>query len=242
MFTPAERDAARARLIELARADPRIVSGAEVGSNALRPGDRWSDLDLTFGLAEGVTVEKILTDWTRLLREELDALHLFDLPSGETMYRVYLLPGNLQVDLSFTPGAVAKMGEKFALLFGTAVANRSAVPLDPHDVLGLAVHAALRVRVYVERERWWHAAYFLDELRYQTLAYACLRRGLPGKFGRGLDDLPDDVKDRATGTFVASLERGDLERGLRSGVELLVAESSGEPDAGVLANRLRELL
>ena len=37
------------------------------------------------------------------LRDEFDALPLFDLPSGETIYRVFLLPDGLQCDLSFSP-------------------------------------------------------------------------------------------------------------------------------------------
>jgi hypothetical protein len=33
------------------------------------------------------------------------AVHLFDLPFLSSLYRVFLLPGSLQVDLSFTPAA-----------------------------------------------------------------------------------------------------------------------------------------
>ena len=64
MFTAEERERIRERLIERAKADPLVVSGAEVGSRALGPGDRWSDIDLTFGLAPGVTVPEILAAWT----------------------------------------------------------------------------------------------------------------------------------------------------------------------------------
>ena len=53
MFTVEERERAQERILELAQADPRIVAGAAVGSLATGGGDRWSDLDLTFGVAEG---------------------------------------------------------------------------------------------------------------------------------------------------------------------------------------------
>jgi hypothetical protein len=43
MFDVEERDRVRARVLALASSDPRVVSGAEVGSLALGEGDRWSD-------------------------------------------------------------------------------------------------------------------------------------------------------------------------------------------------------
>jgi hypothetical protein len=51
--------------------------------------------------------------------EEFDAAHLFDLPSGASIYRVFLLPGCLQFDLSFTPaskfGAIGPKIRDYAL-------------------------------------------------------------------------------------------------------------------------------
>ena len=52
MFTVEERDRARDRILAIARADRRIVAGAAIGSAAHGPGDRWSDLDLGFGVGE----------------------------------------------------------------------------------------------------------------------------------------------------------------------------------------------
>ena len=68
-------------------------------------GDRWSDLDLAFAVAEDVPVQNVLEDWTYQLVEEFDAVHLFDLPSGASIYRVFLLPGCLQFDLSLAARA-----------------------------------------------------------------------------------------------------------------------------------------
>src|SRR5437764_3812496 len=49
VFTVEQRDALRDRLLRLAEEDERVVAGAAVGSLAVDGGDRFSDLDLTFG-------------------------------------------------------------------------------------------------------------------------------------------------------------------------------------------------
>jgi hypothetical protein len=103
LFTTEERQAIQERLLEIARADSRIVAGALLGSLAQGASDRWSDLDLTFGLATGTGLEAVLTDWTAHMAREFGAVPLFDLPRLTSNYRVFLLANNLQVDLSFTP-------------------------------------------------------------------------------------------------------------------------------------------
>jgi hypothetical protein len=105
VFTVEQRDALRDRLLRLVEVDHRIVAGAAVGSLAVDSGDRFSDLDLTFGIADPVRVDEVLDDWTRTLTNELDAVHLIDLVQRETTYRVFLLPDSLQFDLSMTPAA-----------------------------------------------------------------------------------------------------------------------------------------
>jgi predicted nucleotidyltransferase len=104
-FSVEERESARRRVLSRAEADPRIVAAAVVGAEAAGRVDRWSDLDLTFGVAEGTAVDEVLDEWTRELGAQLDAVHLFDVHVGPTVYRVFLLPGILQLDLSFTPAA-----------------------------------------------------------------------------------------------------------------------------------------
>jgi hypothetical protein len=122
MFSVEERDRVRDGILEIARADTRIVAGAMIGSLAAGGGDRWSDLDLGFGLADGVSPAEVLADWTPRLEREHGAVHLFDLPSLSSLYRVFLLPGNLQVDLSFTPASdFGARGPKFKVLFGSAL-------------------------------------------------------------------------------------------------------------------------
>src|SRR6188768_998812 len=105
MFSIEDRNRVRDRALELASSDERVVAGAIVGSLALDEGDRWSDLDLTFGVADGVPVLDVLDDWSRRFAAEFDAVQLFDLPAGSTIYRVFLFPGCLQFDLSFSPAS-----------------------------------------------------------------------------------------------------------------------------------------
>src|SRR5690349_2690564 len=106
-------------MLELAEADDRVVAGAAVGSLAVGTGDRYSDLDLTFAVADGTPVADLLADWTRTLAGELDAVVLVDLEAGPTIYRVFLLADALQFDLSLTPAAEFRpAGPRFQLLFG----------------------------------------------------------------------------------------------------------------------------
>jgi hypothetical protein len=240
MFSVEERDRVRGRLLEMARDDPRVAAGAEAGSMALGQGDRWSDMDLTFGLADGEAVPDVLADWTAQLARELGAVDLFDLPLQTTVYRVFLLPGCLQVDLSFTPGAqFGALGPKFRLLFGTAV-ERDHPPQAPAPYrFGLAAHHAVRARFCIERGRWWQAHHWISDLRDQALTLACLRRGLSTATGRGYDELPAEVLDRFAGTLVRSVERDELLRALHHAVEGLLSEAG---DAGELAAKVESQL
>jgi hypothetical protein len=152
MFSVEERDRVRDRVLEMASSDARVVAAAVVGSLALGEGDRWSDLDLTFAVADGVPVAEVLDDWTQSLVAELDAVQLFDLPSGAAVYRVFLLRDCLQFDLSFTPEAeFAARGPKFQLLFGDAAERPYPPPPSAQELFGYAVHHALRARFCVER-------------------------------------------------------------------------------------------
>jgi hypothetical protein len=226
LFTVEERERVRDRVLRLAASDERVVAGAVVGSLAQSDGDRWSDLDLTFAVADGVPLTDVLGDWTRALVDELGAVHLFDLPSGASIYRVFLLPGCLQLDLSFTPAsAFGAAGPKFRLLFGEAVEKPHAEPPDPHELFGYAVHHALRARFCIERGRYWQAEYWISGVRDQALSLACRSRGLPSAHGRGADALPADVREGFADGLVLSLERDELLRALGSAIAGLLREA-----------------
>lgn len=230
----------RERVLELAHADERVVAGAEVGSLAVGEGDRWSDLDLTFAVVEGVHVDDVLEDWTLRLAAELDAVHLFDLPAGPTIYRVLLLPGCLQLDISFTPAEhFGPGGPKFSLLFGSVVERELPQPPAARELLGYGVHHLLRARFNIERAQYWQAEYWISQARDYALALACRRRGLPARFGRGFDDLPPDVLHELEGAIVRSLDRDELLRALRVAAAGLLREADEARD---LADRVEAQL
>src|SRR5258708_15455038 len=144
MFSVIDRDRVRDRVLQLAASDARVVAGAVVGSLARDEGDRWSDLDLTFAIADNLPVLDVAEDWTHYLVAEFDAAHLFDLPSGPSLYRVFLLPGCLQFDLSFTPASkFGATGPRFRMIFGHSVEKPYFQPQSEHELFGYAVHHAL---------------------------------------------------------------------------------------------------
>ncbi len=244
MFSLKDRERVRDRVLQLAASDARIVAGAVVGSLALDEGDRWSDLDLAFGVVDGLPMLDVLEDWTRSLAAEFDAVSLFDLPHGASIYRVFLLPGCLQCDLSFTPASqFGAISPKFKLLFGHAVEKPHVQPPPIQELFGYAVHHALRARFCIERGRYWQAEYWISGARDYALALACRHRGLPASHGRGFDDLPVDVRDLFVGALVTSLERGELLHALGCVIEGLLreAEEVGELAAKV-EPQLRKLI
>lgn len=243
MFSAAYRRQVSCRVLEWAESDKRVVSGARIGSLAHGSGDRWSDLDLTFAVAEDATVSELLEDWTDKLIAEFDAIRLFDLPSGSSIYRVFLLPGCLQFDLSFSPAIdFGAIGPNFKLLFGTAVEKAHIAPPAARDLFGYAVHHALRGRVCIERGRPCQAEYWISAARDHGLSLACVRRGLPAHHGRGFDDLPPPLRVFLNAALVHSLEREALLRSLDRTIELLLEESAGiEGVPSTIKSHLRSL-
>jgi hypothetical protein len=239
MFTAEDRDRVQAHLVAAAERDPRVTAAALVGSSATG-GDRWSDLDLTLGVADEAKVDDVLADWTVDVECELQARRLFDLAFGPSIYRVFLLPGCLQVDLSLTPASLfGATTERFNLLFGEAVERERVSPLDQAHTFGLGVHHAVRAWICLERGRPWQAEYWLSSLRDEALALACFRCGLPAAYARGVDALPADMLTRFRAALPPSLEAADLRRALSVAVELLLLE--GGELAAPLADDLRSL-
>ena len=233
-----ERDAVRDRLLEMARLDERVVGAAVVGSLSVGPGDQWSDLDLTFALSDHVEVDQVLNDWTSGLATDLDAVVLFDHPSGHTIYRVFLLPSCLQIDLSFTPAEwFGPRGPRFRLVFGSAGHVSSPDPPDAHLLFGWAVVYARAARAYIARERWWQAAHCIDGVRDRTLALACIRRNLEGAYGRGYDQLPQTVLDPMRRSLVTSLAPEALLEALNAAAEGLLRESVDLGEGAAKAGR-----
>jgi hypothetical protein len=257
VFTVAQRDALRARVLELAEADGRVVAGAAVGSLALGGGDRFSDLDLTFGVADDVPVAQVLEDWTRTLVDELRAVRLADLERGPTIYRVFLLPDALQFDLSLTPAAWFRPGgPRFRLLFGETAPPEAEAPAPrpvgdlfiptpavAADLLGWGVVYALHARACIERGRAWQAEHYVGAVRDHALSLACLRHGVPAVQARGYDDLPAETIARFADAHVGAVEPEPLRRALAASVAALVREATEArlPHADSVAERLADL-
>ncbi len=71
----------------------------------------------------------VLKDFSERMYHDHRALHHLDVPSGAWIYRVFLLPNTLQVDLAFAPAVYfGARGPTFRLLFGDAVELPSISP------------------------------------------------------------------------------------------------------------------
>ena len=257
MFTIEQRSALRERVLRLAEQDDRVVAGAAVGSLAVDGGDRFSDLDLTFGIADHVSVAEVLDDWTRTLIGERDAVHLVDLERGPTTYRVFVLPEALQFDLSMTPAAQFRpAGPRFRLLFGETASDDagSSTPRAPgglfiptpavaEDLFGWGVIYALHARACIERGRVWHAEHYVGAVRDHALSLACLREGLVAVQARGYDDLSAETLARFKDAHVGAVEPEALRAALAASVRALMREGAEArlPHADTVAQRLVEL-
>jgi hypothetical protein len=255
VFTIEQRSALHEQVLRLAEQDDRVVAGAVVGSLAIGRGDRYSDLDLTFGVADHVAVGRVLDEWTATLGDESGAVKLADLQHGPSIYRVFLLPDALQFDLSMTPASRFRpAGPRFRLLFGETVAGEDTaptpaaklfipVPAVAADLFGWGVIFALHARACVERRRLWQAEHYVSAVRDHALSLACLRHGVTVVQARGYDDLPHETLARFADTHVAQLAPAALRTALGASVRALLREGA-EADllaSKVVAARLAEL-
>ena len=232
MFTVEQRDALRDRVLALAQEDERVVAGAVIGSLALGGGDRYSDLDLTFGVADDASVRDVLDDWSGAL-SEFGAAHLADLERAPTIYRVFLFPDALQFDLSLTPAArFAPAGPRWRTVFGEIAEEhtRTPTPPDAADLFGWGIIYALHARTCIDRGRLWQAEHYVGAVRDYALSLACLRHGLPAVQARGYDDLPAEVLAQFEGTHVAAPDADALGGALSPALRALLREAK---EAGV---------
>jgi len=239
MFSPEEREDVRRRLLEAAEADPGVVGAAVTGSVVAGAEDEWSDVDLALGI-EG-ELPPALERWAGLLDREFGALHHWDLPWGSSVYRVFLLPGWLEVDIAFTPAAdFGPRGPNWRTVFGETVdvAPNSPVPRD--ELVGQAWHHVLHARACIERGRPWQAEWLISRLRDHVLALGCLRLGHITRFAKGADLLPRELTEPVETALVRSLDEEELRRALAAATEAFGAELERSDPA--LAVRLQPML
>ena len=239
MFTVEQRDSMRERLLRVAEEDAAVVGAAVTGSQAVDGGDRWSDIDLVFGV-EG-SLETTMSRWTEMIYRDFDAVHHWDLPAGSAVYRVFLMPNGLEADVAFVPaGEFGPHGPSWRTVFGHPAPIKEAPSAGRRSLTGLAWHHALHARVCIQRRRWWQAEQWISALRGRILALACLRLGHPTSHAKGAHLLPAEVTASLTGTLVRALDEVELLRALRAATGALTTEIARvDPD---LARRLGPVL
>lgn len=225
MFTTEQRDDIREHVLNLAMTDPRVASAALTGSTAVGAEDEWSDIDVAFGIADGISPEAVLDDWAEVLDREFGTLHHWDLRSGSSIYRVFLLPSGLEVDVGVTPQQeFGALGLRFRTLFGTTRQLDPAPQPAAQYLIGLGWHHVLHARSSIERGKPWRAEYWISGIRDQTLALSCLRLGEEAFYGRGIDRLPASVTDPLVDALVRSLDHSELRRALAVATTCLISE------------------
>ena len=244
MFTPDDRAALRDTLIDAARGDARISGVALTGSASMDAEDRWSDIDLAFGVATGADRGALIADWTERMYGAHEAVHHMDVMAGAALFRVFFLRNTLQVDLAFWPesefGAIAPT---FRLVSGRARERPAFLNPSAESLIGMAWLHALHARSSIARGKVWQAEYMISGMRDHVLALACVRYDVPAAQGRGMDMLPAEVTDPVTAALVRSLDPAELRRAFARACELLLVEieSVDAELARRLAAPMREL-
>jgi len=245
VFTERARADLRDELIAAAQADERITAAALVGSAVRGAEDAWSDIDLMFRLADGLSPADVANDWSVRMRADHGAVAQTDLWAGPALYRVFLINNSLQVDLSFWPSAdFASSGPPIGLAFGEANEPKPAKPRDLDALIGTAWLYALHVRSSVARRRYLQALYMLNTVRDQVVTLASVRHNLPAAHARGADDLPDATRSAINDSVVGELTESELRRAFEVIVEALLVEATqvDPAQAARLAEPLRELV
>jgi len=245
MYTPEDREKIRSELVALARDDPRITGAALTGSASVGREDRYSDIDLAFGVRTAADVSAVLDDRVVWLKKRYGALDHFDITAGAWVYRVFLLPSTLQVDVACVPESeFGPRAPTFRLLFGRA--NELTTERGPrvHDLVGWGWLYALHARSAIARGLWWQGEYMVSAIRDQAIALACIRHGLPSAYGRGADALPREILAAFEGAIIRELTSKELVRAMAVAVDVLVNEiRPADPAlAADLDGTLRELV
>jgi hypothetical protein len=241
MFSPEERARLRSDLLERAAVDRRISGAAVTGSAAAECEDRWSDIDLAFGVAEATEVPNVLADWTKHMYDQHRALHHIDVKSGAWIYRVFLLPSTLQVDLAFVFATEFRaLTPSFRLVFGQTKEARYVSPPSPGDLIGLGWLYALHGRTCIARGKVWQAEFMISAVRDHALTLACIRHGFPAVHGRGIDRLPSAVTAQFEGSLIQRLDTAELSRAFRVVLKGLLGEIRSVDEE--LAGRLEDTL
>jgi hypothetical protein len=245
VYSVARRDEVRAWLLERAATDPAIVGAAVTGSAARDAQDRWSDVDLFFGVAPGVAVPDVVRAWSDAVHGELGGVHHFDVRSGPAVYRAFLLRDLLELDLGFAPAESFGPREAgaFRVVFGDPVAPAAAGAVDVGSLVGYTWHHVRHARACIDRGRGWQAEHWISGVRDNVLTLAAARLGAPTDYAKGAHQLPDDVTGPLADALVRSLDAAELGRALAVATRAFLRELRiGDPaTAEALEGPLAEL-
>lgn len=244
MFSIEDRERVRARLLERAADDPRIVGAAVTGSAARGEQDRWSDVDLYFGVAAGVAPREVVRQWSDVVHAELGGVHHFDVDSGPATYRAFLRPDLLEIDLGFAPADAfgPRGGGAFHVVFGDPVEpTRSS--FDPAPLVGYSWHHVRHARACIDRGHLWQAEHWVSGVRDTVLTLAAARLGEAVDYAKGAHRLPGEVTVPLEAALVRTLDTAELDRALGVATVALLRElrSTDPAAAAALEGPLREL-
>jgi predicted nucleotidyltransferase len=181
MYSNDERTQVRKRLVDRAQADRRFSGVALCGSAAVGREDTWSDIDLAFGVDSAADLSATVADWTADMYHVFGSLHHVETTTGSKVYRAFLLPSTLQVDLNFVPADdFGARGPRFRLLSGLAGEPPPASAPAPDHFAGIAGSLqSRRARVSAAggsgRLNGWLRRYANRPLRWPACATGCLR-------------------------------------------------------------------
>jgi hypothetical protein len=223
VFTIGKRDAVRARLLTRAEQDEAIVGAAYTGSHAVAAGDRWSDTDLV--LAVRGDLAGTVARWSRWIEEEFGLRHHWDLASGASIIRVFLLPDWVELDLTFAPEqGFGPRGPQWHTIFGEPGTLDPFPKPDLQVLYGQLWHHCLHAWICLQRQRWWQAEQWISAVRDHTITLACIRLDLPSAYAKGAHLLPEEVTNSLAPTLVRELTEPELRRAHTAVIEAAKAE------------------
>jgi len=227
MYSQEDRRALAEALAAAALQDRRLSGVAVCGSMAVGREDAWSDIDLVFAVADSSRLTEALDDWTSAMVEDHGAVHHVDIASGRRVYRAFLLPSTLEVDLNFVPAEEFRAdGPKFRLLRGSpSQMLLPPAPVSAEHFIGMGWLHAEQARSCLARGRLWQAERMIAAVRDQALALACLRHDLRTLYGAAVDSLPPDVLADFTASIMHAMNLEEASRAYQAAVAQLCAEA-----------------
>lgn len=90
----------------------------------------------------------------------------------------------------------------------------------------------------MERNRLWQAEFWISEARNYALKLACQSRGLNIDYGRGFDDLPQNILDLFKDSFVKKLNKKEIIRSIQAIISGLEGISEEVKELSVKLNHI----